>query len=703
MGDLDYNFAMADWAGRKLGKVQISELVARGGTAEIYRGVHDSHGHVAVKVMRGLLEHDPNQLARFKREAKVIGALRHPNIVRMLDYFVEDETPCLAMEYIEGPSLAAYMKALHERGQRLPIGAASRIITAVASALDYAHSKGMIHRDIKPANVLLRSPTQKIDIERALPSDVEPILTDFGLVRLLDSTIYTASGSVSGTPAYMSPEQARGDELDSRTDIYSLGIMLYEMLAGKVPFHADTTFGMLMKHINEPPPPIEGISSDLQALLDRALAKDPALRYATAGELANEFLAIFNGQPISSETLYMVEMARKGVEVGQPAPRTVEQFTRSRWIRIGAGIFVIAGIALLVVRFLALLFTPALNAPEAFDPDIPVGRMRFYDFNNVMDRVSFVLTKATPPEQGTHLRAWLVGDNRAAIRNIGVIRFDAGGTGQLVFTDPDRQNLLKNYGEILITKEQNDVSISKPTGEVIYSSIFPPQSLLHVRHVLVSYDKTPDNLALMQGLYYFAASYINIVVNGNELEPGFMSLVKAYETGDEAALRKRAEEVINLIAGDNSELFLDYDRDGNIDDNDGDGYGSLPNGDRSGYLRETSLHVNLAAEAPDSTSNIRLYSENIQICIQNMDGWTNQLLSLTLQLVKMPFGPNMKPIVDEMSILSRNLVNGRDANGNGLIDPLAGECGADAVYEYGWYMADMYLFPGADRIPPSGK
>src|SRR5260221_10338938 len=151
----------------------------------------------------------------------------------------------------------------------------TKFLRFVESALDYENTNALIHRDIKPANVLLRSPSQSITTESTLPLDVEPILTDFGLVRLLDSTQHTTTGSVSGTPAYMSPEQARGEKVDNRTDIYSLRIMLYEMLAGAVPFQADTTFGMLMKHINEPPPPIKGLSGDMNLLIDRALAKDP--------------------------------------------------------------------------------------------------------------------------------------------------------------------------------------------------------------------------------------------------------------------------------------------------------------------------------------------------------------------------------------------------------------------------------------------
>src|SRR5215208_636836 len=332
---------MADWAGKTLGKVHIEDLIARGGMAEVYTGTHDTFGRVAVKVMRGLLERDSDQLARFQREAEVIENLKHPNIVRMLEYDIVDESPYLVMEYIPGPSLASYLKRLHEKKQRLPIGLVAQILKSIASALDYAHLKGIVHRDIKPANVLLRSQANLVEFDKTLPLDVEPVLTDFGLVRLLDSTMHTTAGSVSGTPAYMSPEQARGEKVDKRTDIYALGIMLYEMLAGVVPFQSDTTFGMLMKHINEPPPPIKGISPDLQALINRALAKDPAHRYESAGDLANEFMALFNGQTISPGTLHIAEIARKAAAKAGQQDKPQPQGRRFNWIRIGIEIAVI--------------------------------------------------------------------------------------------------------------------------------------------------------------------------------------------------------------------------------------------------------------------------------------------------------------------------------------------------------------------------
>lgn len=699
---------MADWAGKTLGKIRINDLIARGGMAEVYTGSYESFGQVsvvAVKVMRGLLERDSEQLARFQREAEVIEELRHPNIVQMFEYDVADETPYIVMEYIPGPSLAAYLKSLHDNKQRMPIGMVAQILKSVASALDYAHSKGLVHRDIKPANVLLRSQSDVIQLNKPLPRDVEPVLTDFGLVRLLDSTMHTTAGSVSGTPTYMSPEQARGEKVDKRTDIYSLGIMLYEMLAGGVPFQADTTFGMLMKHINEPPPPIPGLSEDLQAILDRTLAKDATLRYEKAGDLANEFIAIFNGETVSPGTMHIAQMAREAAQAKKQTPMTVNEEPRSRrWIRIGGEILLALLLAYVIFQFLDSNRTSASLTPVPVDPNIPVGRVRFDDFNYFLDNAIVTLNSVPQPRQATHYEAWFLSSNGEAVRDIGKVEFSATNAGRVEINDPDAKNFLRDYDQVKITVEQDGVETSEPTGEVVYSSILPPQSLAHIRHVLVAYNDVPDGGPLMQNMWYYSAFYVNRSINGDELDENYKDgILQAYENGDEALVRKRTEEVINSIVGNQSDLYLDYDKNGTVDD-PGDGYGSLPNGERLGYLQETALHANYAADAADSISNIRLYSDNLQLCIQNISDWTNQLLPLARQLNQTPFGSEMDPIITEMAVLGKNLVTGVDVNNNGRTsDVLAGECGADAAYENAYSMADMLILPGADRMPPTGK
>jgi serine/threonine protein kinase len=685
---------MADWAGKTLGKIHIDNLVARGGMAEVYVGTHESFGQVAVKVLRGLLERDSDQLARFKRESEVIADLKHPNIVQMLDYTVVDETPCLVMEYISGPTLATYMKLLRERKQQLPIGIIGNILGALASALDYAHDKGIVHRDIKPANVLLRSPSQDIQSQKTLPLDVQPILTDFGLVRLLDSTMHTTAGSVAGTPAYMSPEQARGEKVDKRTDIYSLGIMLYEMLSGAVPFQADTTFGLLMQHINESPAPIKGISQDLQALLDRTLAKDPALRYSSAGELANEFMAIFNGQTVSPGTLHIAQLARQAAQAGQQDRPPPEQ-GRPNWVRIGVEITIALALMFVIFRF---FITPPNNTLT--DPNAVVGRMRFSFNSSDNDKINFSLASGgSLPEDTVHYEAWLVSDNQT-FRDAGQITFDASGIGRLEFIDPNGKNLLDGLSQIQITKEQNGVKVTKPKGEVVYSSIFPSQTRTYIRNLEVSFSDTPDNYALIPGLYYYSGSYINDAINGTENDPTYIPIVTAYEKGDEATLRKRTEELINMIVGSQSDQNLDYDRDGTVDDA-ADGYGSLPNGDQAGYLQETSLQAQAAADAPDSTSNIRQQNGYLQICILNMRDWTNQILPLALKLNGTSFGTEMQPTIDELSKLGSELLDGIDVNKNGRIDPIEGECGATDAYNYGVYMADFPIYTGPNRTPPT--
>jgi serine/threonine protein kinase len=695
---------MSDWAGKTLGKVEIQDLVARGGMAEVYTGKYESFGQVAVKVMRGLLDRDSDQLARFQREAEVIEDLRHPNIVQMFHYDVVDESPYLVMEYIPGPSLAAYLKSLHDNKQRLPIGMVAQILKSIASALDYAHSKGIVHRDVKPANVLLRSRIGTIQLNKPLPEDVEPVLTDFGLVRLLDSTMHTTAGSVSGTPTYMSPEQARGEKVDKRTDIYSLGIMLYEMLAGAVPFQADTTFGMLMKHINEPPPTIKGLSMELQAILDRTLAKDPALRYENAGDLANEFIALFNGQTISPGTLHIAQLAREAAEASKQPTIPKEEQRPGRWIRIAIEAVIVIILAVVIRQFAGSPATSAELTPAPIDPNIPVGRLRFDDFNYFLDNATLTLNTVPKPASGTHLEVWLKSETGDSIRDVGPVEFSATGAGRVEITDPNQKNFLLEHNQILITVEQDGVNIAQPTGEVVYSSVFPPQALTHVRHVLVSFGQLPDKGPLMQNLWYYSASYVNRSINGNEFEEDFkVGMVQAFNNGDEATVLKRNEEVINMIVGDKSDLYRDYNNDGTIDD-PGDGFGSLANGDRLGYLQETALHAKYAADAADSTPNIRTYSENMQVCIRNLDGWTNHLLTLALDLNETPFGPQMEPIMAEMAVVGKSLLSGVDVNENGrLNEVIAGECGADTAYEQAYFMADMFIYPGADRLPPTGK
>ena len=215
---------MPEWIGKTIGNVRIDKLLARGGMAEVYLGSHlNLDRPVAIKLLHSYIEEEPLLLERFHREAKVVAGLRHPNIVQIFDFDTIDGHPFIVMEYLKGPTLATYLRHLHQRKKRIPPDQVARLLNELSVALDYAHKQGVIHRDIKPGNIMLHNKTEDIALDKPLTNDVEAVITDFGLVRIMNAASQTASGMVSGTPAYMSPEQARGDQTDHRTDIYSLG------------------------------------------------------------------------------------------------------------------------------------------------------------------------------------------------------------------------------------------------------------------------------------------------------------------------------------------------------------------------------------------------------------------------------------------------------------------------------------------------
>jgi tRNA A-37 threonylcarbamoyl transferase component Bud32 len=668
---------MANWTGKTLGKVKIGEFIARGGMAEVYLGEHTTlNRKVAVKIMRDHVDAEPENHTRFEREARVVASLRHPNIIQVFDYELMDGQPCLVMEYVPGASLGNYLKALHKREEKLPLNRVGRIISAIASAIDYAHGKNIIHRDIKPANVLVRSASGPIDADQPLPDDVEPILTDFGLVRLLDSSIQTSTGTVSGTPAYMSPEQARGDKVTHKTDIYSLGVMLYEMLAGTVPFDAESSFGILMKHLNDPPPPIFGISSDLQFIIDRALAKDPEIRYATAKELADEFTAVFNGQTVSADTMRLLKASQKPVEKTKQAPPFF-------WAWAGAGAILIVALAI------GAFGSRPQNKNQA------VGYVSFLDSYLVMDKATVTFSALPAPKAGSHYEVWLLAQGGETRRNIGAPTVDDAGQGQLAFTDPNQNNILSAFDQVEVTLEvDNDPNPNEASTEVVASSVFPPLALIHVRHLVVAFQTTPKATALIQGLW---ATSETLYTSTDELNA-------AFSNGDEELTRLKTEEIINQIVGNaNTSQYKDWDEDGAVND-PSDRFGLLHNGDPGytdqGYIAQTISHASFAAQAVDSTEDIKLNSAHVVTCGENMTGWTEQLLEKALQLQQMPFGAEMKPLIEEMTALSIQTISGIDSNKNGLIEPIAGEGGADTAYEYAYYMAEMPLLPGAHRIPP---
>lgn len=269
---------MADLTGKTLGRYEIRERIGRGGMAEVYKGYQSSLDRfVAVKVLHAFLLDEEGSKERFAREARSVAALRHPNIVQVFDYDHQDDVYFMVMEYIDGPNLKTVLQDHVKAGTRMSLTRIDEIIAGIGGALAYAHGEGMIHRDVKPQNIMFTAKGQ-------------PLLTDFGIAKIVSSSNMSASGMMTGTPAYMSPEQGRAVSLDHRTDIYSLGVALYEMVTGRVPYDADTPFAVVIKHITDPlplPRSLDGsIPESLERVILKAMAKAPEDRYRTATELA---------------------------------------------------------------------------------------------------------------------------------------------------------------------------------------------------------------------------------------------------------------------------------------------------------------------------------------------------------------------------------------------------------------------------------
>lgn len=271
--------------GRRLGKYEIQAEIGRGGMGVVYRAYDPVlQRAVAIKVLPPHMAADPDFVRRFHREAILAAQLKHSNIVTIHDVGDQDGVQFIVMELLEGATLDRWLS-----GGLLSLDHINRVLRQVADALDFAHKRNVIHRDIKPSNIMINP-------------DGQVTLLDFGLVRATEGTMLTMSGAMMGTPQYMAPEQAQGTLTDHRTDIYSLGIVIYRLLTGHLPFERTTTPALIHAHVYESPPPLRQLRPDLpkalEAIVHRAIAKLPDERYQSAGQFARDFEATIGGKTV---------------------------------------------------------------------------------------------------------------------------------------------------------------------------------------------------------------------------------------------------------------------------------------------------------------------------------------------------------------------------------------------------------------------
>jgi hypothetical protein len=275
-------------------RYRLESKLGSGGMSTVYLARDETLDRpVAVKVMHREISEQPDQLERFRAEARAVAKLSHSNVVGVIDAGEDGGHPYIVFEYVEGETVKQRIR----RSGPLPVSDALAYAIEIGQGLSVAHGRRMVHRDVKPQNVLI-------------DPDGRAKVTDFGIARQLETEGVTATGRVLGTTDYVSPEQAMGHQVDPRSDVYSLGIVLYEMLVGDVPFHADSLVGVAMKHVNEDLPDVQRrrpeVSAAVAAVIERATAKDPQNRYQTIGQMIDDL-----------EEALEVEAARAGSVTGE--------------------------------------------------------------------------------------------------------------------------------------------------------------------------------------------------------------------------------------------------------------------------------------------------------------------------------------------------------------------------------------------------
>ena len=347
---------MSDLIGKTIGQYQIVEQIGLGGMATVYKAYQPSIDRfVAVKILPQQLARDPNFVKRFQHEAKAIAALEHPHILPVHDFGTDGGHTYMVMRYVEGGTLTDLM------GQSLSYERVVQIVVNIARALDYAHREGVVHRDIKPSNIL-------IDLHG------EQLLTDFGIAKMVagsGDTQLTSAGSILGTPAYMAPEQAEGKPVDGRTDIYALGVVLYELLTGRPPYQAETPLAIVLMHVNDPLPPPHTIKANIPEALERvvlkAMAKDPAQRFQTAADMEKALKQAL--KEIEDAPRQTAIPARKPkTESIAPPPAPAKKRGLMLPLLLGGGILVL----LLCVVGGAITLWALMASSDGADEDIPL-------------------------------------------------------------------------------------------------------------------------------------------------------------------------------------------------------------------------------------------------------------------------------------------------------------------------------------------
>ncbi len=662
--------------GQTLGKTTIQDLLGQGGMATVYRGYQpDIDRFVAVKVMSSLPGQDQEFVERFKLEARTIARLQHPHILPLYDFGQEQGLFYLITAYAPGGSISDLIL----KGA-LPIPTVERLLREIAAALDYAHRQNVIHRDIKPANILL-------------DKEGHALLADFGIVKLLSgmntSPALTSTTGVIGTPAYMSPEQANGATIDGRSDIYGLGVVVYEMLTGRQPFSAETPLQVLIKHLTEPPPLLRIHAADvppgLEVVLQRALAKDPADRYATANEFANAFTSALSQS--STGTMRLPEAPVTSAATPAPvlpptanttyAPPPVQQ--RSGQTTLVTVLLAVAAFALALVAFITVTqraapLTAAATTASETAPTLAItaapsvntlGSARYSTVNALGDTLTLSATNLAPLPAGSRYVVWLVNTADDSLLLLGTLTVDVQGSGTLIYTDEEGRLLTALYNQISLSIETEDAE--EPKGEIVYLATVPSALTSALRAILL---ESPDGLnggSLLDGAIReatIARQHAGYGSNASNI----------------SGLRLHAEHTINILQGTEEDL-------------DGNGRGENP-GRGIGlalFLDAIDAQVTTASDEAGDDPLVQTQVEYVRVCVLNVRRWMDEVIALEGELLAAGDMADVQAQIGRSTETTAAIIDGVDLNGNGTVELFEGECALRQIRESGILAGNLTL------------
>jgi len=650
-----------------LGKYEIIGLLGQGGIAVVYRGYHrEIDRYLAIKVLRPHYRLDPQFVERFKLEARVIARLQHPHIVPLYDYGSQDEVWFLATAYIQGGSLADLIA-----DGPMPLPRIEKVLRQIASALDYAHRNGVIHRDIKPSNILI-------------DSEGHALLADFGIVKIAGTgTTLTGTGGILGTPAYISPEQAEALAVDGRADIYSLGVVVFEMLTGQRPFHGRTPVEAMVLHASAPVPSATGLRPELPLAMDavmlHVMAKKPGERYQTAVEFFEDFSRAIH----SDVTFAQIKMAlRPPVETAEhaqvrldglsPAPPTIifdeappaiillDDAPKPRLLPRSLKLAALAVIVLMAV----ILGRPTV--PQ----NGPVGSL---SFTVPGDTAQLEVLAMSPPAPGQHYVAWLqnMGDGSTAL--LGSLALDDSGAGSLTYTDPEGRLLLSLFDTLIITEETGDAASSP--GTIHYTGHLPTSLTLALTEMLVKTSSLPETVTSTAS-YGPAVKPLNSLLDGAfaEATVGQMHTGLAARAPNLGAMYIHAEHTINIMLGTR-------------DDYNGNGRGENPGRKIGVPFFLDHIDELLSAAVSDTPASAEI--QGIMACNRNIRNWMNRVIALEHELLAASDIVSVEPQKTESTQLATFMLEGTDLDEDGQIELIEGECGLQQVSAAALRLASM--------------